>query len=55
MEDIVLDTESGKVDNSFWLLKSRTGIWVVRLKGERSGETRERDGNRKEEERATGN
>lgn len=54
MEDIVLDTESGKVDNSFWLLKSRTSIWVVRLKGEREtnqGETRERDGNRKEEER----
>lgn len=31
----VLNTQSVKVDNSFWLLKSGTGIWVVRLKGER--------------------
>lgn len=30
-----LNTESVKVDNSFWLLKSGTGIWVARLKGER--------------------
>lgn len=31
----VLNTESVKVDNSFLLLKSGTGIWLVRLKGER--------------------
>lgn len=37
MEDIVLDTESVKVDSSLGFLKAWTGIWVVRLKGE--GET----------------
>lgn len=35
MEVIMLDTEAAQVDNLFWLLKSGTGIQVVKFKGER--------------------
>lgn len=35
IEDNVLDTASAKLGNSFWLLKSGTGIQVVGFKGER--------------------
>lgn len=55
----MLDTESGKVDNSFWLLKSRTGIWVVRLKGERETnqgrQGKEMETEKRKKDGATGN